>query len=482
MFAPSAPSESDMHTMQKTTFALFFGNRGFFPASVIAGAREEMQRELNLLGHDVLMLDADATRHGAVETPVEGAVYANFLRAHRGEFGGIIVCLPNFGDENGAVAALKDADVPIWIQAYPDDLDKMGPAQRRDSFCGKISIMDVFRQVGIKFTLLKPHTVRPGSQAFRKNIDEFDRTCQVVKGIKGMVVGAIGARTTPFKTVRIDEVALQRHGITVETFDMSDIFQRMKAVAPAAAAFGVKAEALRNYASWEGVPAHAFENIVRLGVTLDDLRAEAHLDALAIRCWTEIQTEMGISPCVAMGMLNDEGMASACEVDIGNAVAMKALHLASYQPVGLLDWNNNYEDEDDKCILFHCGPMPASMMEGKGRITDHEILLTTLGQGVSYGCNQGRIRPMDITFSSLMTDAGRVKVYLGQGRMTSDPIPPNFFGVAGVAEIDKLQDVLLHIGINGHRHHVSITEGCVQEPLREALGHYLDFDVALPQV
>lgn len=481
MPAPTAPSESEMHTMQKTTFALFFGNRGFFPASVIAGAREEMQRELAALGHDVLMLDAEATRHGAVETPVEGEVYANFLRAHRDEFGGIIVCLPNFGDENGAVAALKEANVPIWIQAYPDEFDKMGPALRRDSFCGKISIMDVFRQVGVKFTALKPHTVAPGSEAFRKNIDEFDRICRVVNGVKGMVVGALGARTTPFKTVRIDEVALQRHGITVETFDMSDIFLRMKSVAPSAPAYGAKADALRNYASWEGVPERAFENIVRLSVSLDNLRAEAHLDALAIRCWTEIQQEMGISPCVAMGMLNDEGMASACEVDIGNAVAMKALYLASGEPVGLLDWNNNYEDEEDKCILFHCGPMPASLMDGKGRITDHEILLNSIGAGISYGCNVGRIRPMEMTFSSLMTDEGRVKMYLGQGRITADPIPVNYFGVAGVAQIEKLQDVLLHIGLNGHRHHVSITPGCVQEPLREALGHYLDFDVALPQ-
>ena len=268
MSAPAAPPESNVHTMKKTTFALFFGNRGFFPASVIAGAREEMQRELNALGHDVLMLDAEATRHGAVETPTEGAVYANFLRAHRGEFGGIIVCLPNFGDENGAVAALKDADVPIWIQAYPDDFDKMGPALRRDSFCGKISIMDVFRQVGIKFTALKPHTVRPGSQAFRKNIDEFDRTCQVANGIRGMVVGAIGARTTPFKTVRIDEVALQRHGITVETFDMSDIFQRMRAVSPSTPAWSAKAEGLRNYAAWDGVPANDFDKIVKLRVML----------------------------------------------------------------------------------------------------------------------------------------------------------------------------------------------------------------------
>jgi L-fucose isomerase-like protein len=467
--------------MKKTTFALFFGNRGFFPASLIAGAREEMQRELNTLGHAVLMLDESATRYGAVETPQEGEVYANFLRENRGKFGGVILCLPNFGDENGAVAALQEAGVPIWIQAHPDDYDKMGPESRRDSFCGKLSIMDIFRQNGVKFTALKPHTVRPGSEKFIANVDEFDRVCQVVAGIKGMVVGAIGARTTPFKTVRIDEVALQKHGVTVETFDMSDVFYRMRSVKTADAIYSDKAALLREIATWNGVPDRAFEQIVRLSVTLDQMIQEANLDAVAIRCWSEIQLQMGISPCVAMGSLNELGLAAACEVDLGNAVAMKTLHLASYQPVGLLDWNNNYDDEDDKCILFHCGPMPASLMEGKGQVTDHAILMNAVGEGNAYGCNVGRIRPMDFTFSSLMTDEGRIKMYLGEGRFTTDPIPSNFFGVAGVAEIPNLQDVLLHIGMQGHRHHVSVTPGRLSKPLAEALGHYLSFDITLPQ-
>jgi L-fucose isomerase-like protein len=467
--------------MNKTTFALFFGNRGFFPASLIASAREEMKRELNALGHEVLMLDAGSTRFGAVETPQEGEVFANFLRANRGKFGGVIVCLPNFGDETGAVAALQEAGVPIWIQAHPDEYDKMGPALRRDSFCGKISIMDVFRQYGVKFTALKPHTVKPGSERFKANVDEFDRICQVVNGVKGMVVGAIGARTTPFKTVRIDEVTLQRHGVTVETFDLSDIFGRMKAVKPEEAAYVDKAKVLHDYSSWEGVPDRAFDNLVRLGVTLDKLVEEARLDAMAIRCWTEMQQQIGISPCVAMGALNEIGLDSACEVDVGNAVMMRILHLASYEPVGLLDWNNNYGDEDDKCILFHCGPLPPSLMEGKGRITDHLILMNTVGEGNGFGCNVGRIKLMDFTFGSLMTDEGKVKIYLGKGSFTPDPVPDNFFGVAGVAQVYNLQDVLLHIGYSGHRHHVSITPGNIQTPLRHALAHYLDFEVTLPQ-
>ena len=467
--------------MDKTTFALFFGNRGFFPASLIAEARIEMERGLNALGHAVLMLENDATRYGAVETPLEGEVYADFLRANRGNFGGVIVCLPNFGDETGAVAALQEAGVPIWIQAYPDEYEKMSPALRRDAFCGKISIMDVFRQYGLKFTALKPHTVKPGSEQFKANVDEFDRICRVVNGVKGMVVGAIGARTTPFKTVRIDEVTLQRHGITVETFDMSDIFLRMKAVKPNEPIYADKANTLRDAASWGGVPEQAFDNLVRLSVTLDNLAGEARLNAMAIRCWTEMQQQMGISPCVAMGVLNDTGLAAACEVDLGNAVAMRALHLASYEPAGLLDWNNNYGDEEDKCILFHCGPMPASLMVGKGHVTDHSILMNAVGEGNGYGCNVGRIKPMDFTFGSLMTDEGKVKMYVGEGNFTRDPIPDNFFGVAGVAQIRNLQDVLMHVGVNGHRHHVSITPGQVQAPLVEALGHYLNFEVAQPQ-
>ncbi|MCX6065710.1 MAG: hypothetical protein NT121_08150 [Chloroflexi bacterium] len=449
---------------QKSRFALFFGNRGFFPASLIASAREEMKHELNSMGHEVLMLETEATRYGAVETPQEGDVYANFLRANRGKFDGVIVCLPNFGDETGAVAALQEAGVPILIHAYPDEYDKMSPALRRDSFCGKISIMDVFRQYGVKFTALKPHTVKPGSPRFKANIDEFDRICRVVGGVKGMVVGAIGARTTPFKTVRIDEVALQRHGITVETFDLSDIFLRMKAVKPGDSGYIDKAKGLQAASSWQSVPEKAFDNLVRLGVTLDKVAEEARLDAMAIRCWTEMQMQMGISPCVAMGILNETGLATACEVDLGNAVAMRALHLASGDPVGLLDWNNNYGDEDDKCILFHCGPMPASLMEGLGQISDHAILINAVGEGNAYGCNVGRIKPMDFTFGSLMTDEGRVKMFLGEARFTSD-----------------LQDVLLHVGLNGHRHHVSITPGHVQAPLRHALEHYLNFDVSLPQ-
>lgn len=467
--------------MRKSTFALFFGNRGFFPGSLMAEAREELSRVLQKWGYDVLMMDENATRLGAVETTREGQAYANWLRDHHGQYDGVILCLPNFGDENGALAALKDAGVPILVQAYPDELDKMAPELRRDAFCGKFSVMDLFYQAGVHFTALKPHVVHPNSDRFKDNVDYFDRVCRVVKGMKGMVVGSIGARTTAFKTVRIDEVALQRHDITMEALDLASVFARIDKVQTSDQAYRAKADVLKAYTSWEGVPQRAFEHIVRLGVVLDELIEEYQMDAIALRCWIELQQQLGISGCVLLGELNNRGVTAACEVDVGNAVAMHALKLASGQPSTCLDWNNNYADDDDKCILFHCGPVPKKLMSGEGRIVDHAILANEVGAGNAYGCHVGRIAAQSMTFGSMVTDAGRLRFYLGQGRFTEDEIPADFFGCGGVAQIDRLQDVLLHIGRNGYRHHVSVTPGRHQEPVREALTNYLGFDVALPQ-
>lgn len=464
----------------KSRFALYFGNRGFFPASLMAAAREELSRTLNELGHETLMLDADATRFGAVETPREGEVYAKFLKANEGKFDGIILSLPNFGDENGAVAAFKDAGVPILIQAYPDDLDRMDPAQRRDSFCGKFSIMDVFYQNDIDFTALTPHVVHPSSPRFAENIQYFDRLCRVVKRMRRMTIGALGARTTAFKTVRIDELALQRHGITMETVDMSDVFARVRAVEKQSDKAKAKAEVLAGYTSWKGVPEESFDNIVRLGVAIDDIVEEMKLDAIAIRCWIELQKELKVSCCVLLGEMNDRGITAACEVDVGSGVTMHALAAASGDVATCLDWNNNYADEDDKCILFHCGPVPQSMMTGEGQIVDHAILQATAGgPGCAIGCNQGRIAPMPMSYGNVMTDEGLLNFYLGEGRFTGEPIPDEYFGCAGVAEIADLQRKLLTIGYQGHRHHVAVTPGHVMEPVVEAFDKYLGYEVTV---
>jgi L-fucose isomerase-like protein len=461
----------------KSTFALYFGNRGFFPESLIAIARKEVSEVLAKLGYGSIMMDSELTRYGAVESPEEGRKYAKFLADNRGKFDGVVLVLPNFGDETGAVSALQDAGVPIYILAYPDELDKMGFDVRRDAFCGKFSIMDVFYQYQLPYTVFPPHTVHPNSKEFEKQIDTFDKVCKIVNGMKRMTVGAIGARTTAFKTVRYDELALQKYGITTEVLDLSEVFSRVTKLDMASNAAREKAERLKNYTNFKNVPEKAFENLVRFGVVIDEIIVEYGLDSLALRCWIEMEKEFGIAPCVLLSEINDRGFPAACELDICNAITMYALNLASGRPATILDWNNNYGDDPNKCILFHCGPVPQSLMTAKGEVIEHPMFAKALGAGYGFGCNVGRIAANNITFASSKTTDGKLHLYMGEGEITKDPIQDGFFGCGGVARIDNLQEKLYKIGYNGYRHHVSITPGSVATALREASTRYLGYEI-----
>jgi L-fucose isomerase-like protein len=210
---------------EKLRIAVLFGNRGFFPGEVVAKAREEMRQAIEMAGFIPVLMDEKLTRYGAIESLAEGKIFADFLAKERVD--GVVICLPNFGDETGAATACRDAGVPILIQAYPDEVGKMDFANRRDSFCGKLSIMRVFRQFGIPFSIDTPHVIHPLNPRFIEQLKEFGGVCRVVNGMRRCTVGAIGARTTPFKTVRYDEITLQKYGISVETVDLSEVFGKI---------------------------------------------------------------------------------------------------------------------------------------------------------------------------------------------------------------------------------------------------------------
>lgn len=463
--------------MKKQTFALYFGNRGFFPETLIDAARGEMTAALAKAGFGSLVMDSALTKFGAVETQDEGRRYAQWLSEHEGEYDGVILCLPNFSDENGAVYAMRDVKTPIFIQAYPDEIGKMDFEHRRDAYCGKLSIMDMFLQYNIKFTVAKPHTVHPASDAFAQNLKDFAAVCRIVNGAKRFTIGAIGARTTAFKTVRYDELALQKVGVTVDSYDLTELFTRAKAVDVTGQKLAAKKDHLKNYTNCSKVPEEKMNMLAQISVAIDDMIDEYHLDAISLRCWTEMQSELGIAPCVLLSELNDRGIAAACEMDVCNAVVMHALQLASGAPAMCLDWNNNYADDEDKCILFHCGPIAQSLMTAKGTVTDHKMFAKSGGAGCGWGANEGRIAAFPMTYASGKTENGMFSVYMGEGEFTADPIEPEFFGCGGVAKIDKLQDKLLKIGKGGFRHHTAATSSHCGFAVREAFCNYLGYNI-----
>ncbi|MGI6239076.1 MAG: L-fucose/L-arabinose isomerase family protein [Christensenellales bacterium] len=455
--------------------ALLIANRGFFPSSVIESARADMRAAAEKCGVTLLEPDEGMTRYGAVETTQEGARYAAFLNDHRGQYDGLIVCLPNFGDENGIKAAIRDAGVPMLLQAYPDEIGKMDFANRRDAFCGKLALASVLKQMDYPYTSGMPFVMHPRSPEFEKELTDFISVCRIVSRMRKLRLGCFGARTTAFKSVRFDEIALERHGVDVETIDLSALFHRIRQIDDADPAVAAWLDKLAASMRMDDAPAYAKLALGKLGAALDQTICEMGLDAFAIRCWGELQDELKIAACSVLGVFNQLGVPAACESDVTNAVAMMALHLASDAPVGCLDLNNNYGSEADKCILFHCGPLPLDLMEGAGNIEEHKMFVKTQGDNCSWGLNVGRIRPGKITISGVRTEGGEVQFYVEEAEVTDDAVESAFFGTSGVMYLKDLQRKLMRMAEAGFRHHTIITAGWHARAMDEALSKYLGY-------
>lgn len=459
---------------QKVTFALAFANRGFMPGELVVEARKDMIKAVTDAGYSYIAMDEQCTRYGGIETRDEGLLYAKWLKEHEGEYDGVIFSMPIFADENGAVMALQDAGVPILMQAYPDEIGKMDFKHRRDAYCGKFSVTDVFTQYQVPFTVLKPHVVHPLSDAFQQNIEDFAAICRVVKGMKQFNIGCIGARTTAFKTVRFDEITLQKYGINVESFDLSEVIWKVQHLADDDAAVMAKKERLEGYTDFSNVPEASKTTLAKLFVVIDGYVKQYHLDALTLRCWNEIETILRVCPCVLLSELNDRGIVASCEIDMCSALTMRAMSLASGEPTAVLDWNNNYGDDENKVILFHCGPVAQTLMAGKGTVTAHKMF-EKCDPGSGWGTNEGRIKAFPTTISNCQTKDGQIVIYASEAKFTTDPIEEEFFGCAGVCEIPDLQNKLIRLARGGFKHHTSVGVGHMKDILKEAFTTYLHY-------
>ena len=455
--------------------ALLVANRGFFPSEFLEDARRELAQAAAKHGIELLTTDPSLTRFGAIETTAEGMLFKKFLDEHRGEFDGVIITLPNFGDENGIKAALADIDVPVLLQAYPDEIGKMDFANRRDAFCGKLGLCSVFKQMDFKFTSGRPFVMHPLGEDFERELRDFAAICRIVKKLRHLRVGVFGARTTAFKSVRFDEIAMERRGVEVESFDLVGVLARYNKMPENDPRVREWIDRLHAAASFEGVPDYADKTLARFGATMQSYVDELSLGALTLRCWTELQDELKIAPCSLLGIFNMLGVPAACETDASNVYTMAALAAASQGSAACLDLNNNYGTDPDKLILFHCGPVPADMMVKPGRIEEHKMFVKTSGPNCSWGLNVGHIRPGAITFAGGRTDNGRCQFYLSTGEVTSDPVEEGFFGTPGVMRSDDLQRKMQNICYAGFRHHTTITFGDWERAMDEALVKYLGY-------
>jgi L-fucose isomerase-like protein len=464
----------------KTTpvLGVIYGNRDFFPDQLITEARADVAKLFGRLGIKAIQLSESDSKLGGVETHAEARKCAELFRRHAGEIDGVLVCLPNFGDEKGVADTLKMSklNAPVLIQGYPDDLKQLSPARRRDAYCGKISVCNNLVQAGIQFSLTSKHVSHPSSDSFSRDLQNFLGVCRVVNGLRGVRLGAVGARPGAFNTVRYSEKLLERHGINVTTVDLSEILGKANKLDANAAAVKAKLSEITGYAPAPGVPAEKLSQMAKMGVVLTEWMDANAIDATAIQCWTSVQENFGCNVCTLMSMMSEKFLPSACEVDVTGVLTMYAMQLAGGTPAALVDWNNNYADDDDKCVLFHCGNWAKSFLPDI-KIANAPILGSILGVENTYGALEGRTPAGPLTYGRITTtDAdGKIRCYVGEGELTNDKL--DTFGNRAVAKIPRLQKLMQHVCKQGFEHHVVMTQSHSAAILAEAFENYFGWDV-----
>jgi len=459
------------------TMGLIVGNRGFFPDHLAKSGREEMLQVLESAGINVVVLAPEQSKHGAVETHEEAKLCAALFRAASERIDGVIVSLPNFGDERAIADVLRLArlDVPVLVQATPDTPSKMTIAHRRDSFCGKMSACNNLKQYGIPYSLTALHTVAPNSEEFEKDLAWFAGVCRVVKGLRNLRIGAIGARPAAFNTVRYSEKLLEASGISVETLDLSEVLGRIGRMKNDDEHAVRKLQAIQKYVSTSGVPQPALLKMAKLGAVVEDWMKSASVHVSAVQCWTSIEENLGVVPCTIMSMMSDDLLSSACEVDVCGVLSMHCLRLASETPSALLDWNNNYGSHPDKAVCFHCSNLPKHFFRNV-KMDYQEIIAGTVGKDNTFGTCVGRAKSGAMSYARFSTDdrTGKIRGYVGGGEFTDDPLET--FGGAGVVEIPRMQELLRYICENGFEHHVAANFSSVAGIVHEAATRYLGWD------
>lgn len=463
---------------RKITLGVVIASRAFFSPAPCLDARREVLAHLDRLGITAVILPYEATANGAVQSIPDAELYANLFKSRRDDIDGLVICLPNFGDEIAIAELVNRAklNVPILVQASNDEVDKVSVHQRRDAFCGKISVTNNFWQYGVPFTETTTHTCDTGGAAFGADLERFGRLCRTVRGMRNARIGAIGARTGAFQTMRYSEKLLQASGVTVVTVDLSVMIGKAGAIRDDEPDLVAK---MARIAAYGNIAAHITRDQIvtqaKWTLAVNRWIEENECDASAIQCWRSLQDNFGCATCVTMSMMGEELMPSACEVDIMGALSMYALALASGAPPALLDWNNNYGSEPDKCVCTHCGNFPKSFIGDTPEIGELDVLGESIGRSKCFGAVKGKVKPGPMTYFRLSSDdrAGALKCYLGEGEFTADPFPMD--GGIAVTQVPRLRDLMRFVTQNGFEHHVAMVRGHHADVIHEAVTRYLGY-------
>jgi L-fucose isomerase-like protein len=452
-------------------------SRGFFSQELAMKMRDMTIVSMTRAGLTPVVPGPELVRNGLVESHEEAVKTAKLFRGQK--VAGVVVGAVNFGNEvPAAEAAIKGAHGgPIFLFGCKEEGKLTPAADRRDAFCGLLSIATALRHREAKYTFPRVANTYPDDPAFVSELADFGAVCRVVRGVTDAVYGQVGTRPREFETCVFNEVSLLKSfGIKVVPLPLSEIFGLCEKIDDRGR-IKKTVESLKKTANAGGVETAALEKLARLEIVLRDKIAEFGMNGLAIQCWTSIQTDYGVSPCVIMGRLSEDGVPAACEVDIHGTMSMHMLALASGKASALADWNNRHYKMKNVFSAWHCGVFPPSFTRKRRAMSYHKIVADTVGADNAYGTVEMETDPGPVTLARL-TESGdcRWKLLVCEGDVVKAD-GSTFGGNAWVAvkDLDTLYDALLR----DFPHHTAIVPGHVGRILDKA-AYFLGLETVTP--
>jgi L-fucose isomerase-like protein len=460
---------------KKVKLGFIPANRGFFSDKLAAKMRGDTIKVLKDLGAKVVVPSTKDTKVGCVESREEAVKVGRMFADERVD--GVVVAAVNFGDEQGVALTLQEAglNVPILIFGCQEEEVLTPTTERRDSFCGLLSVGEALRQLNLPYSIPEQPICFPTDESFRGTAERFLAVCRVVTGIRSARYGQIGTRPDAFWTCRYSEKALQEVGPTVVSLDLSEVFGGMERMAADARIKRIITQ-MKKDIDCSAIGDDVLTKIAKFEAFLTDFIQDKALDGLAIQCWTSIQQNMGICSCTTMSRFDDKGIPSACEADILGTLSMHALQLASGGPSCLADWNNLHNDDPELVNCWHCGVFPTSWAKGKPKMGCQEIIAGETGRENAMGVVEFVMQDGPVTLCRATQDnEGYPKVALAEGVV--EPNKATTFGSYGWVRLPGIDRLYRDVLLRHFPHHVAMNRSHVGNVLWEAFGNYLGFEV-----
>lgn len=342
----------------------------------------------------------------------------------------------NFGTEYEVARLAKDLNVPVLLWGPRDERPDENGVRLRDSQCGLFATGKVLRRFKIPFTYLC--NCRLEDEAFKRGIKLFLSVCNVVKVFRQTRILQIGPRPFDFWSTMCNEgELLEKFNIQLAPIPIPELISEMERVKTDRAELDRTIKYCQDNFT-VSVNAAELENIAALKCAVRNLSDQYGCNAVAMQCWNALQDVIGIMPCAANSLLNDEGLPVVCETDIHGAITAVLAEAASIanKRSFFADWTVRHPDNENGELLQHCGPWPKSCLNCKPEIC--------YPLAFDYpGSVAGEARHGDITLCRFDGDNGEYSLLLGNAKGIKGPYTKGTYLWVEVENLKRLESKIV---------------------------------------